>query len=47
MYLNLNTFKVKLRTINNLKNIEKLTNATNNFRHLARLSLRVHPFEVY
>jgi len=31
--LNINTFKRELRDVNNLKMIEKITNATNSFRH--------------
>lgn len=45
--LNINTFKRELRDVNNLKMIEKITNATNNFQHLAGLSSILHPFEAY
>jgi len=31
--LNINTFKRGLRDVNDLKMIEKITNATNSFRH--------------
>lgn len=45
--LNINTFKRGLRDVNNLKMIEKITDATNSFRHLAGLSSILHPFEAY
>lgn len=45
--LNLNTFKRQLNEVNNDKKTEKIMNATNNFRHLARLNSILHLFEVY